>query len=618
MLNPNDQGRIHSFRAALDRVLASSVFQQAPRQARFLSFVVDKTLAGAQELIKEYTIAVEVFDRPESFDPKSDSIVRVEARKLRLSLDKYYDTEGRSDSIRIELPKGGYVAQFVDVPQSALAPGRKSRQVWMYALPAAVVVLLLFWAATRPSRPGEVVGESIAVLPPVVLSQDPNDRMIAEGIASQLIQELSLLQGLRVASQSSSFQFRDSSVDRQRIAQVLGANALVEGTFQREGRTSRLMLRVVNAQSGSTFWTHTFDFEGQEWLRWQESIATDVAAALSRRRLPRDARTLARRTSQNPKVNDLYLRGQFGFDNASKVGIEQANLLYEQILEIEPEFVPAVVALANNHVALSIFGYSVPTTAARLARGYAERANQIDPDLADPHAVLGYLAAAHDWNWPEAERRFQTAIRLEPNCAHCKAWYAFYYLAPRGRGREAQAEIDRAIELDPLPINWHALASGVLYLAGDYAAAEARGHAVLRSNPKNFLASVFLGAAQRMQGKTAEAIATFEQGLRVVPTSIALQRNLAEALAADGQTDRARSMAAAIAAGGGELRHAAALAVIHAGLKETERAAMLLARAKEQHEPYLLYLPASPMAAQLRNDSRFRSVLREIGLEFRL
>lgn len=596
------------------------MFQYAARQSRFLEYVTSKTLADEQSEIKEYTLGVEVFDRPESFDPKADSIVRVEARKLRLNLAKYYETEGAADPWRIELPKGAYIPAFVENHTVAVVPAPRVRKlVWV----AAAVALLLVgfgWRTVRsgvgPPPPGV---DAMAVLPPIVLSGDAKDRMLADGIASQLIDSLCRLEGVRVASQASSFQFRDEKVDYGRIADTLGAGTLIESSLQRAGDRVRVMVRVTNARTGTTFWSHQFDFTGSDWLRWQEEIAEEVASALSLRRMPRDSRALARHTSANEEISDLYLRSQFGFSQTSKEGLEQANILLERILEKEPSFVPAVVSLANNHIALHIFGYHKPHDAARLARQYAERAIGLDASLADPYAALGFLAAAYDWNWPEAEWRFQQAIALNPNCAHCRAWYAYYYLAPQRKLKEAELQIAKTIELDPLPINWHALTAGIPYVGGDFATAEAKARSVLERKPKNFMASLFLGAALRMQGRAGEAVKVLEDGLRLAPGFTGLQRNLGEAYAAVGDVERARSIMATLEAGGeGVLRNAASIAMIQAGLGDVQRAADLLDRAREQREPYLLNLPVSPLALRLRDDGRFRALVKEIGLEFRL
>src|SRR4051794_21216416 len=193
-------------RVQLAAILASSEFASASRASRFLTFVVEQTLAGNHEQIKETVLGIEVFDRSSSFDPKLDTIVRVEAGKLRKRLQQYYETEGTAAPLSIEIPRGTYVPVFQPRRVLSDTPGapRSHRMQWVLVGLALVAILsgIAFWVI-RTRRAEAISGApSVAVLPFLSLSPDPNNAYFADGLSEELTHVLSKVQGLRVASRT--------------------------------------------------------------------------------------------------------------------------------------------------------------------------------------------------------------------------------------------------------------------------------------------------------------------------------------------------------------------------------------------------------------------------------
>ena len=209
----------------LEKILASEVFAGSDRMSRFLRFTVDRVLQGQASHIKEYLLGLEVFDRSASYDPRIDPIVRVEARRLRSKLKQYYETEGRDDPMVIDFPKGSYVPVF--------AP--RKRQL-------------------RPPREDQ----TIAVLPFVNLSSDPENDYFSDGLTEELIHALTKIEGLRVVAWGSAFQFKGKVRDFQEIGQQLKVSTVLEGSVRREGDTLRIAAQLIRASDGQYLWSQIY------------------------------------------------------------------------------------------------------------------------------------------------------------------------------------------------------------------------------------------------------------------------------------------------------------------------------------------------------------------------
>jgi len=259
--------------AALDRVLASQAFANAGRLSRMLRYVVEKTLAGEVDQIKEYSVGVEVFDRRADFDPRLDSIVRVEARRLRARLAEYYDAEGRSDAIRFRLPKGGYAPTFeradagdprggeadLRVADAGLRDGGLKARATQRWIAATVCVLLAvaaagYWMST--SSASSVV--TIAVLPFQVFSGRDDDRLLADRLTDGVTTELARDARLGVSAHAAVGQFKDPQRSWREAAAALRVRVLMETTAHINGDEVRLEVRLVDAELGRKLWVEEF------------------------------------------------------------------------------------------------------------------------------------------------------------------------------------------------------------------------------------------------------------------------------------------------------------------------------------------------------------------------
>jgi TolB-like protein len=274
-------------RLELDRVLASSTFTGSPRLSRFLRFVVERTLAGEGERLKEYVIGVAVFDRDGEYDPRVDSIVRVEAGRLRTKLEEYYQRAGAADPVIISIQRGGYVPVFDERPAQTAAVKITRRPLPLRLLGATTAVALVIaalaaWNAERGS-PAPTSPPRIAVLPFVATAGDPTAQDLAtrvtEGVTAKLVSGGSF----SVVSSQSARSFAGSDRPSSEIARKLQANLLLHARLLVENGALRVEAILVDGETDEKFWVESFVAPAQELDALEQRIAT-AAESASRRR----------------------------------------------------------------------------------------------------------------------------------------------------------------------------------------------------------------------------------------------------------------------------------------------------------------------------------------------
>ena len=290
----NDDAAVpaEAVRAELERVLASKGFQSAGRLSRLLRHVTEKTLAGDADQLKEYTVGVEVFDRDTSYDPRLDAIVRVEAGRLRSRLDEYYANGGVAHEIRIELPRGAYVARFTRrtppsttptpaaVPDVTVRPRRSRAVLSLVAGGIAIVIgLLALWMwRPQPARP------AVAVLPFSEYSNGSNAAGVAARLNDDVTSELARLARVDVVSHTSATQFAGARKPLRDIAAALHADFVVEATVTAEENGIKVVARIVDAATDRKMWVQDYHGRADALQDLSREIANDVSTAVLARR----------------------------------------------------------------------------------------------------------------------------------------------------------------------------------------------------------------------------------------------------------------------------------------------------------------------------------------------
>jgi TolB-like protein len=488
-------------RRELERVLEGAVFRRNERLSGFLRFVVERRLEGRAEELKESVIAVAVFGRKPDYNPKQDPIVRTEATRLRARLSQYYADEGKADPLVIDLPRGGYVPVFREAAVAQVPDLRLTGRFWLPVVFACLAVALsaVLWWRVHHTAP-----TPIAVLPLINLSQDPANDYFADGLTGEIIRNLSIIEGLAVRSQTSSFVFKGQPRNVSEAGKQLDADYILEGSVLREGRQLRINAQLVRVRDDFPLWSGRYDRELTDIFAIQDEISRGIVNSL-RLKLGRGRR----RYETSVEAYDLYLRARSFEMLPALTGIDRSLGPFEQAIAKDAAFAPAYAGLAASHAARSGFDFFDPTGRAReISKGWAAAAKaiQLDPLLAEAHDALGMMHA-REAHWEEAERSFRHAVELAPGDPLWHEHFASFLLLPLGRIEEALRQLRIAKELDPLSPAVHYVLRVALKSAGRYDDADADCR---KSAPNDQHSSGCLAEALLRHGKTGEGIRILE------------------------------------------------------------------------------------------------------------
>jgi serine/threonine-protein kinase len=582
-------------RKQLDRILSSAAFVRNQRLSRFLRFVVQQALDGKTDEVKESLIGIEVFGRVPGYDTRSDSVVRTEAAKLRVRLTEYYASDGASDPVIIELPKGGYTPVFhegqavqeIAAIASEAAPQRRRKWRWVLAAFAGASLLPATIGLWRFAHQSALI--PIAVLPLENTSHDTANDYFVDGLTDELIRNLSIIEGLAVRSRTSSFGMKGRPRNIREAGQQLQADYLLEGSVLRAGQQLRIEVQLIRARDDFVVWSDKFNRELTDVFAIQDEIALGVANKL-RLKLGRDRR----RYETTAEAYDLYMRARALPDQRAKRPAMEAATLYQQVIAKDPLFAPAYAGLAAAYAAKSAQGDDIDhgEELARM-RTAAERAIQLDPLLPEAHQALA-MEYARDGQWTTAEASFRRAIDLDPNNSEAYCDLTMYVLLPLGRIAEALREMRIAEETDPLsPSLVQDILAWALLFSGRYD--EAVGHC-----QKSIRATECLARARLGQGRIEEAI----QILTGFPDT----RYLGYAYALAGRREEAEKIAAEVGP------EAFSRALIFAGLGDKERTLEALDRVAQLGAVRVGRALNSPEFSLLRGDPRVSALRKKVGL----
>jgi adenylate cyclase len=506
--------------AQLERIIASGAFDASRRNQAFLRFIVEETLAGRADRIKAYTIGTSVLGRDEAFDPQSDPIVRIEASRLRRSLERYYLMAGQDDPIRIDIPKWGYIPSFrrlQPVPEDA-APARQAaaseraeaktpdlaehREAWtrragnLIFLPfrrifakgawAAVtlgtvviavgIVLWVWHAATEPEAVAEAPsrGPSIIVLPFENLSDSPAKAYLAGGLTEEVLIELARFRGLFVYGLETGAQYGSTSY--QAIHREIGARYVLEGSVSEADGRIRVTARLTDATTGLQLWGDAYEESGANLFRVQGDIARRVVVEVAQPYgviAEADMQLMRGKAPESLSAYECVLRVLDYYRHMSSARVAEARDCLERATESAPEYADAWALLGMSYLD-QVRLRMVPRSHDRelLDRGIraAQRAADIAPDGA---LALRSLLLVHSFRGEveEAVAAGDRAVALNPNNADVLAEFGMR-LALMGRWERGISLIDEAIARNPAHPGWyHAAPALNFYRQGRYAEA---------------------------------------------------------------------------------------------------------------------------------------------------
>jgi tetratricopeptide (TPR) repeat protein len=393
---------------------------------------------------------------------------------------------------------------------------------------------------------------------------------------------------------------------------------VLEGSVRKEDSQLRITVQLVNVSDSYHIWSETFDKELTKVFAIQDEIALTVADKLKLTLLSDEKARLVKRPTENLEAYNLYLLGRYFYYKTTEEDIHKAIGYIEQAIAKDPGYSLAYALLAECYTVCYSVGYLVPREAYPKAMEAIKKALELDEELGEAHAYLGYLKALFDWDFAGAERDFKHAIKLNPRNVDVYIHYSIY-LAFMGRFDEAIAGFKRAVELDSASPGTYVYLGGFGYqIAGRYDEAIDQIQKGLDMDPGNFLGQLFLASVYAKKGMYGEAISQADKIVSLWPT---LEDGLIFSFlgwvnAVSGRQEKARTFLSRML----DLRarryvDAYLIAAIYAGLGEQDKAFEWLTRAYEEHSGQLVCIKIEPWFENLRSDPRFKELLKKVGFE---
>jgi len=471
-----------------------------------------------------------------------------------------------------------------------------------------------FAAALTAPVEGPADGESIAVLPFVNLSADPDTEYFSDGIAEEIINALAQLPGLRVAARTSSFAFRGHAIDLAEVGAKLKVATVLEGSVRKAGTHLRVTAQLIKVADGYHLWSERYDREMTDVFAIQDEIARAIADRLQVTFGGRETGLLVTPPTQNLDAYHLYLKGRYYWAQRG-LGLKKALDCFGQALALDPNYALAHTGLADACALLAEYGIVVPKVILPKARVAIQRALELAPDLAEAHCAQGTLKLVFDWDWPGASRDLRRAIELNPRYVAARYRLALYLTLIESEFEQGIAHARRAVELDPLaPLPLGQLGA-VLIAAGRHEEAIAPLKRAVELGPGMLLPLLHLGVIYHCLGRTREAIEIHEIAAASSGRNPLTIAHLAVFLSAEGKDGEAQALYDELEARSRrEYVLASTLAFAAAALGRIDEAFQLLHRACDDRDAALIYAKRYPTFRLLQGDPRMTEIYRRIGL----
>jgi len=497
-------------------------------------------------------------------------------------------------------------------------PGRSRGRAWIYVVISAGLLSggLFFlgrYTAPNENKIGNVPAKSIAVLPFENLSRDPDNAYFAEGIQDEILTRLAKVADLKVISHTSTQRYKSSPDNLPQIAKELGVANILEGSVQKSQDQVRVNVQLINAATDAHLWADSFDRKLIDIFAVESEIAAKVADILKAKLTGAEQDAISMQPTRNTEAYQLYLKGRFFWNKRTGPDLQKAINYFKQAIEKDPGYALAYVGLGDSYILLSGFGAAPPQDSFPLAEAAAKKALEIDDNLAEAHATLGFILCVHHLNFADSIREFERAIALNPNYATAHHWFGDGPLLAVGQFDRAIAEGKRAVELDPLSVIITADLGADFLVARRYDEAIDQFHKAIDLDPRFYYAHWNLAQALEMKGDLRGALTEYKKAVELDDDPFVLAL-LGQAYAKVGQRDEALKILA-------QLPQIAAhryvpsysFALLHMALGEKDQAIEWLERSYHDGAGLdIIFLKVDPMLDPLQKEPRFQALVQKV------
>lgn len=454
---------------------------------------------------------------------------------------------------------------------------------------------------------------SIAILPFVNVSADPENEYFCYGLAEELINSLMKVDKLRVAARTSTFSFKDKDSDVRTIGQSLSVQTVLEGSVRKAGKRLRIAAQLINAADGYQLWSERYDRQLEDIFEIQEEIALAIVNALKVKLLSNEKAALRKRYTDNVEAYELYLKGRL-WNRRTADGFKSAIGYFQKAIEVDDGYAVAYSGLADYHVLLGFYEALPAKIAGDKAKGFAKKAIDLDNTLAETHASYGVTLGAFDWDWAKARKEYQRAIEINPNYLAAYQYYAMNLLI-QGRVEEALEKALRCLEIDPLLPVINANLAWFYYLSRQYEKAEEQAKLTIEIEPNHFTAHWVLGLTYAMQKRFDESIAALQNAVTVSSNRPFVTAELGRIYALAKKKQEARKTLKMLNDAATE-NYISPLnqAKIYLGLGEPDKVFEGLDKSIVERCVRMPYLMIDPQLDHLRSDERFLKIAKKMGI----
>lgn len=464
------------------------------------------------------------------------------------------------------------------------------------------------------ARRAATATRSIAVLPFVNASPDPDNEYLSDGITDELIDAIAKVEGLRVASRTSVFALKGRPQDVRAIGALLDVSEVLEGTVRRSGQELRITAQLTSTEDGSLIWSQRYDRHLDDVFAIQDEIARTIVNTLRSTSFRSSTEQPISRGTDNVQAYGLYLRGRYAWNKRSQDGVVEAVRYFEQAIAADPGYALAYTGLADAYALQLDYRNVAVHEGFERAKSYARKALELDESLAEAHASLAWSLFIYDWDWQAAAAEFRRAVQLDPQYATAHQWYGFL-LASQGRFEEALVEAHSAQESDPASVSIRRSLGYTYFYARRFEQAKYHLSRAVAMNPDAEESYRVLGLIQTFAGEHEDAERTLCEALELPGAATYTNVTLALARARAGNTAYAEETLELLEQKRrDDYISPVELATLNIALGRNQDALDWIDKAFDERRGWLAYLNVHPVVDPLRQEPRFRQMVEKMGL----
>ena len=459
--------------------------------------------------------------------------------------------------------------------------------------------------------------KSIAVLPFVNMSNDPEQEYFSDGISEEIINSLVQLPDLRVAGRTSAFSFKGKNDDLRSIGKKLGVLNILEGSVRKSGNRIRITAQLIEVSNGFHLWSQKFDRELNDIFEVQDEISKAIVDQLLIELVKPGNLSSVKTPTKNIEAYNLFLKGRFNWSKRTAEGLKKSISFYEEAIREDPGYAAAYAALSDTYSLLCAYHILSPEDSILKARSIAQKAKAIDPNLAEAFEAAGHVELLYDWNWNNARQSYQQAIKLNPNYATAiqrNSLLAVLF----GRIDEGLEGMIRALNNEPLSLIINTDIAIIYFIKGSYQLAIEKCLKVFEIDPQFTVALFITGLCYEQLEQFDNAVDYFQKGLEISKGNTIISGSLIHALGKSGKRDEAKILL-------NDLKNLPSTIYVspytigcaYLGLNELEVALGWLEKAVESHSVWFIHLhmKSDPRLKPVREFKRFQDLLKQMGLE---